>query len=41
MKTVALRLSSRRSVMFGLQYDKIEWAVGALLFAAMAFAAFA
>jgi hypothetical protein len=27
--------------MFGLQYDKIEWAVGALLVAAMAFAAFA
>jgi hypothetical protein len=36
------RLSFRwRVVMFGLQYDKIEWAVGALLVAAMAFAAFA
>jgi hypothetical protein len=27
--------------MFGLQYDKLEWAIGALLLAAMAFAAFA
>jgi len=27
--------------MFGLQYDKLEWAVGVLLLAAMAFAAFA
>jgi len=27
--------------MFGLQYDKWDWAVGVLLLAAMAFAAFA
>jgi hypothetical protein len=33
--------SRRRTVMFGLQYDKIEWVVGVLLLAAMAFAAFA
>jgi hypothetical protein len=34
-------LRKGRTVMFGLQYDKVEWAVGVLLLAAMAFAAFA
>jgi hypothetical protein len=33
--------SDRRALMFGVQYDKLEWLVGVLLLAAMAFAAFA
>jgi len=33
--------SGGRVLMFGLRYDKVEWLVGVLLFAAMVFAAFA
>lgn len=36
-----VNVSETEDVMFGFQYDKVEWLVGGLLLVAMAFAAFA